>query len=320
MDGADRTGRAEILALAAADTTVLDDTGDERRLAVALDLADHRDGPCRAMRRAGTAVDAIGIGDTEIVVHQCAADMDHGLLLLRDGKDGSGGTDPRAVGTLRTAEPAVEVHLGLHQVAGIGARTEYVVGAVGHAQLAGGAMLIEMPGALRSRRNEALRALRSLLGKDRGEAAVILLALLGVKQGGGASHQGAQHERALAGIRGLRGRLLRLSDGSFLRSDGRGLGGSHRPGHGSGDRLGGLAPVGEAVRQGVLRTLLDTVEAYHAARAVDLVGFTVDAGGLAVLVAFAAGDALALVDGHAEQREARNETQSRAYRADIVAP
>ena len=315
MDGADRTGRAEILALAAADTAVLDDTGDERRLAVALDLADHRDGPCRAMRRAGAAVDSVGIGDTEIVVHDRAADVDHRLLLLCDGKDGSGGTDLRAVRTLRTAETAVEIHLGLHQVAGIGAGTQYVVRAIGNTQLAGGAMLVEMLGALSSRRDEALLALRSLLGKDRGEAAVVLLALLGVKQGGGASHQGAQHERALAGIGGLSGRLLR-----FARSCGLGRSRSRSRGRGRNGLGRGLAPVGEAVRQGVLRTLLDTVETYDATRAVHGMGLAIDAAGLAVLVAFAAGYALALVNGHAEQREAGNETQRRSYRADIVAP
>ena len=307
MDGADRTRRAKVLALAAADTTVLDDAGNERRLAVILDLADHRNGSRRAMGCAGTAVHALGIGDTEIVVNNCATDMDHGLLFLSDGKDGSGGTDLRAVRTLRTAEAAVEIHLGLHQVAGIGARTEHIVGAVGHAQLAGGAMLVEMLRALSSRRDEALLALRSLLGKDGGQTAVSLLALLGVKQGGGTHHKGTQHECALAGIRGLGGRLLR-----FARSDGLGRG---RNGLGR-----GLGAVGEAELQRSLRALFDTVETDHTARAVDLVGLPVDAGGLAVLVAFAAGDALALIDCHAEQREARYETQRRAHRADIVAP
>lgn len=241
--------------------------------------------------------------------------MDHGLLFLSDGKDGSGGTDLRAVRTLRTAEAAVEIHLGLHQVAGIGARTEHVVGTVGHAQLAGGAMLVEMLRALSSRRDEALLALRSLLGKDGGQAAVSLLALLGVKQGGGTRHQGAQHERALAGVGGLGGRLLR-----FARSDGLGRGRSRGRGRGRNGLGRRLGAVGEAKLQRSFRALLYTVETDHTARAVDFVGLPVDAGGLAVLVAFAAGDALALIDRHAEQREARYETQRSAYRADTVAP
>lgn len=296
MDGADRTRRAKVLALAAADTTVLDDAGNERRLAVILDLADHRNGSRRAMGCAGTAVHALGIGDTEIVVNNRATDMDHGLLFLSDGKDGSGGTDLRAVRTLRTAEAAVEIHLGLHQVAGIGARTEHIVGAVGHAQLAGGAMLVEMLRALSSRRDEALLALRSLLGKDGGQTAVSLLALLGVKQGGGTRHKGTQHECALAGIRGLGGRLLR-----FARSDGLGRGRSRGRGRGRNGLGRGLGAVGEAELQRSLRALFDTVETDHTARAIDLVCFPVDARGLAVLVAFAAGDALALINCHAEQ-------------------
>ena len=73
-------------------------------------------------------------------------------------------------------------------------------------------MLVEMLGADSSRRDKALFALRSLLGKDGSQAAVGLLALLGVKQGGRSRHQGSQHERALAGIRSLFRGLPTLED------------------------------------------------------------------------------------------------------------
>ena len=46
----------------------------------------------------------------------------------------------------------------------------------------------------------------------------------------------------------------------------------------------------------------------------------VDAGSLAVLVASAAGDTLALVYGHAEEGEARDEAQGGADGADVIAP
>ena len=291
MDGADRTGRAEILALAAADAAFLDYARDERGLIVSLHLADHRNGSHRAMRGTCSATHAFRIRNTQVVIDGSAADVDHGFFFLGNRENGTGGTDLRAVGALRTAEAAVEIHLGLHQVTGIGAGTEHIVGAVGDAQLARGAMLVEVLRTLSSRRDDALRALRSLLGKDGGQAAVVLLALLGVKQGGSSRHQRSQHKRALASIGGLWS--------SF------GL---------------GLLAVGETVIKRAFRTLLDAVEADDAARAVDRMRLTVDAGGLAVLVAFAAGDALALVDGHAEQREARDKTESSTHGANIVAP
>lgn len=290
MDGADRARRAEILALAAADATFLDDARDERRRIVALHLTHHRDGAGGTMGRAATAAGFPLAGEAEIVIHDGTADMDHGLLLFIYRENRSGRAYLRAVGALRAAEAAVEVHLGLHQVTGIGTRTEHIVGAVGHAQLTGSTMLVEVLGALSPGRDEALLALGSLLRKDGGKAAVGLLRLLGMEQRGGAGKEGTKHEGALAGV------------------------GSR---NGLGRRLGA---IGEAIFQCALGALLDTVEADYATRAVDLMGFSVDAGCLAVLVAFAAGNALALIDGHAEEREPRNETQCGSDGADIVAP
>ena len=178
-------------------------------------------------------------------------------------------------------------------------------------------MLVEMLGADSSRRDKALFALRSLLGKDGSQAAVGLLALLGVKQGGRSRHQGSQHERALAGIRGLFRRISSRSGGRFRRNGG--LSRSRCRGRGR-NGLGLLRTIGEAIIESAFRALLNALEADDAAGAVDLVGLTVDTGSLAVLVALATGDALALVDGYAEERKARDKTERGTHRADVVAP
>ncbi len=93
MDGAERTRRAEELALAAAYATVLDDTRDACAARVGRILGNHRDRPCRAMCGAIAAADTVSVHDTEVVVDDCVADMDHGLLLRSDRKDGAGRTD-----------------------------------------------------------------------------------------------------------------------------------------------------------------------------------------------------------------------------------
>ena len=297
MDSADGTRRAKIFAFAAAYAAAV---YDARNPLGGTFLADHRNGACRA---AGSAFAAAGLtlgGKAEVIVDERSADVDHSLFLLGDRKDGAGRADLRTGRALRPAIAVLEAHLGLHQVVEVGTGTKDFVGTVRHAKLAGGAMPVEMLDAFSSGRHERSLALRSLLGDDGREAAVVL----GVERGSRSGHQRSDHERAARGVRSLR---LSRCGRSFTRA------GGHRF-----RRL--LRRQGETIPQRTFGALLNAVETDDAARAVDLMRLTVYAGGLAVLVAFAAGDALALVDGHAEEREARYEAQGRADWADIVTP
>lgn len=133
MNGAERTRRAEELALAAADAPVFDDTRDACATRVAGIFADHRNSTCRTMCGAVAAAHAVCIDNAEVIIDDSVADMDHSLLLRSDWKDGSCRAYLRAGGAFRTAEAAVEVHLRLHQMSEVSARVKHIVRAVGDA-------------------------------------------------------------------------------------------------------------------------------------------------------------------------------------------
>ena len=173
-----------------------------------------------------------------------------------------------------------------------GGRAQHVVGAVGHAELAGGAMVVEMPDAHGSERHERPAASGRLLVSHVGQASVEAFDHLGFGQGGRPYQRGAGGEEVPPA----------------------GVGGSIFPGF----RQRGLQPD-ETVAYRPLGAVVDAVEAEHAAAAVHEMVLHVDAGGLAAASAALACHALAFVDGEAEEREAAEDAEQSAHGADGVA-
>ena len=228
------------------------------------------------------------------------------LFLAGDLFDGAGGAQLAAAGALRTAEALLVAHLRLHEVFEVRGGPEHVVRAFGHTQLAAGAVPIEVFDASGAGRRERNLALRGLLGKHVGKAAVSLL-----------------------------GNLLRAG---FDALEGCGAKGYRRSGHEGAAAVIGLLVIliyplvilSRRRRIFLPRKLIferiefarpDAVEAVHAAGIVNLGRFFADgnAGGLAVMLASLAVLALVGVDHRAEHGKAREETEGGAYGADVVA-
>ena len=99
IDGRERPGGAIIFAGAAAEATVLVDSGNHRRSDGGGVLRDDVDGGGGAMARAGVARDAIAIGETVVEEDDGEADADGRLGSRIDRRDSGGGADVRATRT-----------------------------------------------------------------------------------------------------------------------------------------------------------------------------------------------------------------------------
>ena len=184
-----------------------------------------------------------------------------------------------------------------------GGRAQHVVGAVGHAELAGGAMVVEMPDAHGSERHERPAASGRLLVGHIGQASVEALDHLGFGQGGRPYQCGAGGEEVPpSGIDGRTVARARIRARTAF----------------PGFRQRRLQPD-ETVAYRPLGAVVDAVEAEHAAAAVHEMVLHVDAGGLAAASAALACHALAFVDGEAEEREAAEDAEQGAHGADGVA-
>ena len=204
-DRTDRACRAEVLAGAAADAALL----VHHRTAIAGFLVFHQaDGAGGAVAGAVAALHAF-LHHAESGIHAGRAHMVLRLLLLGDSLDGPGRAEFRAAGAFRAAVAALVGHLGLHQVLEVRRRTEHVVRAFGHAQLAGGAAAVEILHAFGSGRRDGNVALRHFLVQKHGEPAVHLL-LLGAQRGAAHGQRRPGDERPAAG------RLLRFARSDFL--------------------------------------------------------------------------------------------------------
>ena len=207
--------------------------------------------------------------------------------------DGAGGAKLGAAGALRAAEALFEAHLGLHQVVQAARGPKHIVGAVRHAELAAGAVLVEVFDALGAGRRDGGFPFGGLLGKDIGKAAVRLL-----------------------------GHLLRPGLDTLQRSGAHGDGRAGHKGAATGRdySLRTLAP-GKLILQRVELALVYAVEAVYAAGVVYLgavlgdfyaVGLAVEFAGLAVL-------ALLRVNHGTEHGKAGKEAEGGTHRADAVA-
>ena len=107
-DGADRTGRAEVLARAAADALLLVDRRNPEALLVIRILFDHLDGAHRAVAGAVAAVYPVSVDHTKVVVNAGCADFPIGLFLRGDLQDRPGRTYLRTFHAFRTAIAPLE--------------------------------------------------------------------------------------------------------------------------------------------------------------------------------------------------------------------
>ena len=168
----------------------------------------------------------------------------------------------------------------------VGGRTQHAVRTVADAELAGGAMVVEMLYAHGAEGNKAFAAFGALLVDYIGEAAVKTLYHLGrCVQGGSGKRAGSDHRRA--GRDKTAPAAVSRSLVAFLSC--RGLSRQRR------------LESDEAVSYRTFGAVVDAVEAQHAAAAVDIVPVHVDARGLATASAALAGHAFAFVYRETEQ-------------------
>ena len=112
---AERSGRAEVLAGAAADAFVFVD-GRHLYLAVRTFVIHHLDSSSGAVACTVATADAIGQHNAILLDPYGMSDMDASLFLTGDGLDGTGRADLAAAGAFGTAVAALKRHCGLHEV------------------------------------------------------------------------------------------------------------------------------------------------------------------------------------------------------------
>ena len=126
IDGAERSGRAEVFAGATADAFVFVHGRHLHRTFRAF-MVYHLDGSRGAVAFAVAAADAVGEHHTVLLDPHGMADMDGGFLFSRDGFDGTSGADFAASCAFGTAVAALKRHRGLHEVHHVGGWTQDVV-------------------------------------------------------------------------------------------------------------------------------------------------------------------------------------------------
>ncbi len=126
VDGAERAGRAEVLAGTAADTFVLVD-GRHLHLAVRAFIVYHLDGTSGAMTCAVAATDAVGQHHAVLLDPYGVTHMDAGLFLTGNGLDGTSRADLAATGAFGATVAALKRHHRLHKVHQVGGGTQDVV-------------------------------------------------------------------------------------------------------------------------------------------------------------------------------------------------
>ena len=144
VDGAERAGRAEVFAGAAADALFFVYDRDQRRILVGRILSDHYYCPGRAMTGAVPAGYTVRIHDTILIYHDCVACLDRGFFLDGHGRYGIRRAD---IGTFRAFRPApasFERHFRLHKGHQRAGRPQDLIRADGYTELTGGTVLAEM--------------------------------------------------------------------------------------------------------------------------------------------------------------------------------
>ena len=115
INRAERSGRAEVLASAAADAFVFVD-GRHLYLAVRTFVIHHLDSSSGAVACAVAAADTVGQHHAIVLDPYGMSHMDICLLLTGNGLDGTSRADLAAAGAFGTAIAALKRHRGLHEV------------------------------------------------------------------------------------------------------------------------------------------------------------------------------------------------------------
>ena len=216
------------------------------------------------MIRAVSAAVLTLCGKTQVQVYLGYTNADSLFLLYADRLDSACRANLTAGGTLRTAVTVLITHYRLHEMLQVRRRTQHTVLAGAHAELAGGAVVIEVLYAAGAKGNQTLRTLWSLLFNDIGKTSVHMV--LGMCCCTGSKHSTGYQECASA----LIDRLIGLGSTSALA-----------------DR-----PEPDCA----LLTGLNAVKAIHATAVIYFMVLGVDASGLALASTLAAVDAFALVN------------------------
>ena len=285
---------------------VFRDHGNGARVALG---PDHVYGSGGAVAGAVAAVLLVGRGEAELQVYPGPAYAYRELFVSLYGLYRIRRADIRAGRAFGPAVSVLVAHLRLQEMREVGRGPQHIVGAVAHAELARSAMVVEMPDAPCPGRHYEPSSLRGLLvGHVRESAVQALDNLRGGVQPGACERSGPQ-DRGSGGEEiappGIGGGVFRRSAGGFSVSGG--LFRKRRP------------ESREAVAYGAFGAIVDAVEAEHAAAAVHVMPLRVDARGLAPAAAALAGRAFAFIYGQAEQREAAEDAEQAADRADGVA-
>ena len=286
----------------------------------------------------GAVAAFLAIGNRHAVVHDPdrMTYLGRGFISYRDWLDSPCRADFGAMHALGPAITSLVRHFGLHQMQQVSRGPQDTIGAIGHAKLAAGAVLGEMPGVDRAGRQYPGSTVGHFLVFNHRQTAIHFL-FLGF-QGGRSGQQSRGGQEFAAGGIHRSGRfyvqtgLCRLHNMAGIRIerlDCFPILGSHPPilsrkGLGRNAlRACGKFPLGRMpVMNRVLGAFADAIHAGHATAVVYLMVGDVDARGLAVAFAEFAADALGAIDDGLEPREAGQEAEQgsdRAYRVAIGA-
>ena len=291
VDGTVGAGRAKGLASAAADALLDVDGRDLGRVWVVGVGGYHQDGGRRAMAGAVVALHPVGQRDAEVFPPDGLPDLDGRLLGEGDGLYGAGGADLGALHALGPAIAPLVAHLWLHQFHQVRAGAKDLIRADRDAELAGRTVLGEMACAQGASRDDRGLSFGLLLVDEDCQATVdCFLHFLSLHRRRG-GYEGRGRQEAPTCLIGFRFTLA-VSRGGFRGMD---------------------------EMDGVLMAFVKAIHAGHAAAVVDPMVGDVDAGGLAILGAELAVDALLGVDDRLEVRELGQEAEHRSHRADRVA-
>lgn len=145
IDGTEWSCRTEVFALTAADTFLGVHYGYADRSSVD-GLFDHLNGPSGTFVGAQSATITIADGYAVLFHPDGMTDMDGCFVFGCEGMDGTGGAHLAATGAFGSAIATLEGHDGLHQMHGVNARTQHIVGASTDAQLTGCAVARHVEG------------------------------------------------------------------------------------------------------------------------------------------------------------------------------
>ena len=177
IDGAEGTGRTEVLASTATDTTLGVDNGYLHRMLVGSITGHHLDGSCRTMAGTIATIHPISQGYAVFPHPNGMTDTGGRFLFTGNGTDGIRRTHIGTAGTLGTTVAPLIRCLGLHQPRQVTAGTQHTIGTGRDTQLTGRAMLGKMPGTEGSGRKDGHGTMGSHLVLDGSQSAIHLLLL-----------------------------------------------------------------------------------------------------------------------------------------------